>query len=242
MFAVLDPAVLVAHQIVDGLMSVLTHLLGHLAALVALVVFTMLVRTCLIPLSYAAAQGAQARAALAPQLRALQRRHQGDAVRLHKETTDLYRSHGVSPFTGILPALAQVPLFAVMYRLCTIPTVGTHANLLLTHSVFGVPLGGSLVTAGGLTGGLLPVVLVYCGLFVLLGVVAWWSSRLTRRTLPEETPALVARLVRLLPYATLVVAAFVPLAAGFYVLVSTAWSTVERAAFGVPRPVRPAAG
>ncbi|MEQ4207186.1 hypothetical protein [Actinopolymorpha sp. B9G3] len=75
--------------------------------------------------------------------------------------------------------------------------------------------------------------------FALLAGVAWWSSRLTRRTLPEETPALAARLAPLLPYATLVVAAFVPLAAGVYLLVSTAWSTLERTAFAA-RPVRPA--
>ncbi|MEQ7005875.1 hypothetical protein ABN028_06695 [Actinopolymorpha sp. B17G11] len=75
--------------------------------------------------------------------------------------------------------------------------------------------------------------------FALLAGVAWWSSRLTRRTLPDETPALAARLAPLLPYATLVVAAFVPLAAGVYLLVSTAWSTLARTAFAA-RPVRPA--
>jgi YidC/Oxa1 family membrane protein insertase len=232
MLAVLDPAVTAAHQIVAGLTSILAPVLGDPAALVALAVFTVLVRLCLVPLSYAAAHGAHARAALAPRLRELRVRHRDDAVRLHKETTDLYRAHGISPVAGIVPALAQIPLFAVMYRLCSVPIVGGHLNLLLTHAVFGVPLGSSVLTAGGLAAGLLPAALVYLGLFGLLTGVAWWSSRLTRRTLPEETPALVARLAPLLPYATLVVAAFVPLAAGVYLLVSTSWSTLERAAFG----------
>ena len=48
-----------------------------------------------------------------------------------------------------------------------------------------------------------------------------------------------AALVRLLPFATVAIAAFVPLAAGLYLATSTAWTLAERAVFGrlpAPRP------
>src|SRR5690348_12056322 len=41
-----------------------------------------------------------------------------------------------------------------------------------------------------------------------------------------------AALVRLLPFATVAIAAFVPLAAGLYLATSTAWTLAERAVFG----------
>jgi membrane protein insertase Oxa1/YidC/SpoIIIJ len=41
----------------------------------------------------------------------------------------------------------------------------------------------------------------------------------------------VGALTRLLPYLTVIFAAFVPLAAGIYLLVSTAWSLAERRLF-----------
>ncbi len=228
MLALLDAAVGVAHHLVTGLTSLLTPTVGGAATVAAIVAFTLGVRLAVLPLSYAAARGARARAALAPKVRELQRRHRRDPLRLHRATTDLYRAHGVSPFTGLLPALVQAPVFAVTYRLFVSQTVAGHANLLLTHTVLGVPLGGTLAS-GSL---LVPHVLVYAGLFVLLLAVAVWSSRLARRNVAADTPPAVARIAPLLPYATVLVAAFVPLAAAVYLLVSTAWTTLERATFG----------
>jgi len=43
-------------------------------------------------------------------------------------------------------------------------------------------------------------------------------------------------LVRVLPYLTVVIAAFAPLAAGIYLLVSTGWSLLERRLYVRSRP------
>jgi hypothetical protein len=50
--------------------------------------------------------------------------------------------------------------------------------------------------------------------------VAWVTYR--------RTPADQSRLLRLLPFGTVLVAAMLPLAAGIYLLVSTAWTAAER--------------
>ena len=66
--------------------------------------------------------------------------------------------------------------------------------------------------------------------------VAAQSLWAARRSAPSAKPAGAAKpaavpgwLTRLLPYATVVIAAVVPLAAGVYLLTTTAWTTAERA-------------
>ncbi|MGH6654895.1 MAG: YidC/Oxa1 family membrane protein insertase [Actinocrinis sp.] len=53
----------------------------------------------------------------------------------------LYREHGVSPAAGCLPALVQLPVLGVMYRLFDSRTVAGRPNGLLAHELGGVPLG-----------------------------------------------------------------------------------------------------
>jgi YidC/Oxa1 family membrane protein insertase len=123
-------------------------------------------------------------------------------------------------FAGCLPALAQIPFVTVMYRLFTSTAVGGHANALLGGTVFGAPLGGHFFAA--LAAG---NVAVFLGLFVLLGALAWYSSRWQAKQ--AQGPALV----RLLPYGTVLMASVIPLAAGIYLLVTNAWTVAERVVF-----------
>ena len=79
--------------------------------------------------------------------------------------------------------------------------------------------------AGGLAGAAGPV---FATLFALLAVLAWLLSHRIRRTMARANPpAGVARVVPLLPFGSLLVAAFVPLVAGLYLLATTAWSVLE---------------
>jgi YidC/Oxa1 family membrane protein insertase len=59
-------------------------------------------------------------------------------------------------------------------------------------------------------------------------VVAWFSARLQLRQLDSSASGLSRRFAQLLPFGTLLTAAFVPLAAGLYLLTTTAWTVVER--------------
>jgi YidC/Oxa1 family membrane protein insertase len=61
---------------------------------------------------------------------------------------------------------------------------------------------------------------VLVGLLALITAVAFVGHRKA----PADAPALV----RWLPFGTVVTAVFVPLAAGVYLLTSTAWTTAER--------------
>ncbi|NDU74034.1 membrane protein insertase YidC [Actinomadura sp. DSM 109109] len=212
----------IAAALVGGLADALDPVAGGLATALAIVLFTAGVRLALLPLAVSAAKGERARARLMPKVRALHDRHAGDRQRLQRETAALYEAEGVSPVTGCLPMFAQVPFFMVMYRLFMSATVAGHQNMLLAHTLLAAPLGQNWI--GVLGGGLLsPPSLVFLGLFALLAVVAVVTSRRITVEGPMGTVA------RLLPFGTVAVAAFVPLAAGLYMLTSGAWTAAERA-------------
>jgi YidC/Oxa1 family membrane protein insertase len=218
----LDVPVSVAAALVEGLADVLHPLAGDLATALAIVVFTAAVRLLLLPLAVAAARGERTRRRLMPQVQKLQKKHAKDPQRLRREMAALYEKEGASPVAGCLPMFAQMPFFMVMYRLFVSATVAGHQNLLLAHTLLAAPLGQNWI--GVLGGGLLsPPSLVFLGLFALLAAVALWSSRRVTADGPMGTAA------RLMPFGTIVVAAFVPLAAGLYMLTSGAWTAAERA-------------
>ncbi|MFJ4158303.1 YidC/Oxa1 family membrane protein insertase [Microbacterium testaceum] len=211
-----------------ALTSLLEPLAGGLAAALAVVVVTLAVRVLLIPVGVSQARAEQTRARLAPRLRALQERWRTNPERLQRETLQLYRDEGSSPFAGMLPVLAQAPVVGLLYAVFLHAQVGGHANTLLTHDVFGVPLGRSLL--GALTTGTMDAatVAVFGMLVVVIAGVAELTRRLLRPAVDPSAPAWTMGMLGVLQFTTAVVALFVPLAAGLYLTVTTAWTLGQR--------------
>ena len=231
-----------AYYLVSGFTGILTPVAGGLAAVAAIIAVTMAVRIMLMPLSLRALREQAIAARLAPELAALRQRYAKQPERLQSEMSALYRREGTSMFAGITPLLIQWPFLSVMYLLFRSPLVAGKANRLLTHDLFGVPLGTHWLSGAG------PASLhgaVFLGLFALLAGLCWLASRLARLTAAQATSGTgaatgagavggsgtVGALARVLPYLTVVIAAFAPLAAGIYLLRSLAWSLAERALF-----------
>ncbi|MEU1810121.1 YidC/Oxa1 family membrane protein insertase [Micromonospora aurantiaca (nom. illeg.)] len=238
-FAPLHSAASAAATVVTWLADVLAPLTGGAATAAAIVLFTAAVRLLISPLTVAQVRGERRRAALAPEVRDLQRRYADDPARLQSELFALYRNAGASPVAGCLPALLQAPFFLVMYRLFA---TGDGAPGLLGERLAGVPLGWHL--GDGLSG---PVPLVFGVLLAALLALAWWSSRRMRRAAaatgtvggaPAEGPgaAVLGRLLPLLPYGTALVALVVPLAAVLYLVTTTAWTALEQVVLRQPQP------
>jgi YidC/Oxa1 family membrane protein insertase len=220
-----------AYHLVSGLTGILTPALGGLAAIAAIVAFTMAVRLLLMPLSLRALRGQAAQARLAPQLVSLRQRYGKQPERLQREMAALYKREGTSMFAGFAPLLLQWPFLSVMYLLFRSPTVGGTANTLLTHDLFGVPLGAHWLSGTGPLDLASAQGVVFVGLFALLAGLCWLSARLGRLMAARATGATAGSpglLVRALPYVTVVIAAFAPLAAGIYLLTTLAWSLAER--------------
>jgi YidC/Oxa1 family membrane protein insertase len=219
-----------AYHLVSGFTSFLTPVLGGVAAVAAIVLFTVAVRLILMPLSLRGLRGQAAAARLAPQLQALRKRYAKQPERLQREMAELYKREGTSMFAGLTPFLLQWPLVSVIYLLFRSTQIGGKPNTLLTHDLFGVPLGSHWLAGAG------PVSLhglVFVGVFALLAGLCWLSIRLARLMSAQQVGAGGAdvpggALIRVLPFLTVAIAAFVPLAAGIYLLVSTGWALAER--------------
>ncbi|MFF2494339.1 YidC/Oxa1 family membrane protein insertase [Agromyces sp. NPDC058064] len=238
-----------AHALLMGLAELLAPFTGATSAAAAIVLVTLLVRTALIPVGVSQAKAEQGRARLAPRLAELQRRHAKNPERLQREMMALYRDENTSPFAGCLPMLAQAPVVGVIYALFILPTIAGHDNALLQETLAGVPLGSSL--AGSLVEGTLAPAgfAVFATIILSIALV----GEVTRRVFRAQAPAVPAaparqaaagartaaspsplstagaqRMLGILQFVTAVVAVFVPLAAGLYLLVTVAWTLGQR--------------
>lgn len=218
-----------AYRALMALSSILEPVAGASAAAAAIALMTLAVRALLIPAGVAQAKGEQARARLAPRIRLLQQRFRRDPERLQRETMKLYRDERVSPLAGCLPVLAQAPVVGLLYAVFLHPVLAGHTNALLTATFFGVPLGDSL--AGLVSGGGLDPksTAVFATLILLIAATGELTRRVFRPVATpgtEISPALNA--LGFLSFASAVVAAFVPLAAGVYLAVTAVWTLAQR--------------
>lgn len=216
-----------------GLTTLLTPATGAFSAALAVVVVTLLVRAALIPAGVATAKAEQARARLAPRLRDLQKRHRGNPERLQRETMELYRSENASPLAGCLPVLIQAPIVGLLYSVFLHPVLAGHPNELLGQTLFGIPLGSSLAgTVATGTADLATWVVIGC-LVLAIAAIGELTRRLFRITPPDisatpGTPRIPVGLLGMLQFATAVIAVFVPLAAGLYLLTTVTWTLGQR--------------
>jgi YidC/Oxa1 family membrane protein insertase len=233
MLSFLDPALDLAYSILIGLAAVLHPLAGNAAVVLALILITLTARALLVPLAVSVLRSDRAKRALAPELDRVRRRHRSDPVRLASEMQQTYRQAGVSPFAGLLPALAQAPVMMIVYRLCKVPVIAGGHNAVLVAQLAGAPLAGHAITVLTTSGLLSAPVLVVAGLLATLLVLAYLSARQQvarlRAATSGDAPAVQLLLARVMPYGTVLVAAVVPLAVAVYLLTSTAWLVAERA-------------
>ncbi|MFE7404651.1 YidC/Oxa1 family membrane protein insertase [Isoptericola sp. NPDC057559] len=226
-----------AYHALMGLSHLLEPALGAGAAAAAVVALTLVVRAALVPVGVSQARAERTRMRLAPRVAELQRRHRKDPEALQRATMQLYADEGTTPLAGCLPMLLQAPVVGVIYAVFVHAEIAGGANALLGHTLFGVPLGTSLV--GALSAGVPPVATaVVLGVLVL--AIALVGELTRRATLPGgplavPTPSAappgypgIQGVLGALQFATAVVACFVPLAAGLYLLVTVTWTLVQR--------------
>ncbi|MCQ4205017.1 YidC/Oxa1 family membrane protein insertase [Streptomyces coelicoflavus] len=228
-------------SLVEHLADLLQPLFGASAAAAAIVLFTALVRLLVHPLSRAAARGQKARTELQPRIAELRRKHAKNPERLQRAVLELHAEEKVSPLSGCLPSLFQLPAFFLLYHVFSSSEIGGRTNELLSHQLLAAPLGGRWADALGDGGPVGVAGLVYAALFAVVAGVATFSYRLTKRTMAarpvlptgdgEPVPGVgaITKVMPFMSFFTLVTVAVVPLAAALYVVTSTTWSAVERA-------------
>jgi YidC/Oxa1 family membrane protein insertase len=81
----------------------------------SIVVLTVIVRACLLPLTLKQFKSMQAMAKHAPEMKKLQDRYKNDKERLNQEMMKFYRENKINPAASCLPMAAQLPVFLSLY-------------------------------------------------------------------------------------------------------------------------------
>jgi YidC/Oxa1 family membrane protein insertase len=82
----------------------------------AIIVFTILIRLLTYPLTAQQQRSAAAMQQLQPELNKLQEKHKNDREKLAQEQMRLYREYGINPLGGCLPLVIQFPIFIALYQ------------------------------------------------------------------------------------------------------------------------------
>lgn len=81
----------------------------------AIIAFTFIVRTLMLPLGLVQVRSQRAMMRIQPQMRELQGRHPNDRQRLAQEQMRLYKESGVNPLAGCFPLVLQMPIWFALY-------------------------------------------------------------------------------------------------------------------------------
>ena len=110
-----------------------------------IVLITVLLRGIFWPLTAASTRSMKRMQALGPELKALQEKYKDDMQKLTQKQWELYRKHKVSPLSGCLPMLIQMPVFFGFFTMLrsAIELRGAHflwvADLSKPDTIFMIP-------------------------------------------------------------------------------------------------------
>ncbi len=102
----------------------------------AIAALTLLVRAIVIPLYRRQLVSMRRMQLLQPEIKEMQRRYKGDAMKARLAQQELFKERGVSPLAGCLPLLLQMPLLFIMYTVIQNGLTNVNPTAMLT--VFGV--------------------------------------------------------------------------------------------------------
>jgi len=109
------------------MLNFLSSLFGDLG--IAILVFTVLLKLVTLPLSLKANHSAARMKLVQPELKKLQERFADDKLRLNQEMMALFKREKVSPMSGCVPMLIQIPIFLALYSVLS-------ANIEMRHTPF----------------------------------------------------------------------------------------------------------
>lgn len=101
-------------DLIEWCLREITDITGNFG--LAIIVFTVLLKTILLPLTVKSIRSTAAMTELQPKIKELQKKYGKDRQRLSQETMKLYNEYRINPAAGCLPLLLQIPIFLGLYR------------------------------------------------------------------------------------------------------------------------------
>jgi len=95
---------------------------------IAIILFTLLVKFCILPLNIRQTKSMKEMQALQPELQKLQKKYKNNSAKLNQETTKLYKLYKINPLAGCLPLLLQLPIIYSLFGALRNPQLYVFIN------------------------------------------------------------------------------------------------------------------
>lgn len=102
---------------------------------IAIVLFTIIIRAGMMPLTVKQSRQMKAMSALQPKLKEIQAKYKSDRQRQSQETMKMYKDNGVNPIGCLGPMFIQMPIFIALYQ-AIIKTVPSEPENLVVLSKY----------------------------------------------------------------------------------------------------------
>lgn len=102
-------------EFISDILLLLYQASGNLG--LAVIIFTILIRTLLWPLTHSSLKASHKIRELQPELSKLKKKHGKDAAALQAAQMEMYKKYNVNPLAGCLPQLLQLAVLIVLYHI-----------------------------------------------------------------------------------------------------------------------------
>lgn len=131
----------------EKVMAIIAQPMGWILALlydfinsygIALILFTIFVRTCLLPLYAAQLKSSSRMKEFQPKMQAIQKKYAHDKELLNMKLMELYKEEKYNPASGCLPMLVQMPIILALFVLLRNPIafISDPQMLMAVHESF----------------------------------------------------------------------------------------------------------
>ncbi len=189
---------------------------------IAIIILTLVIRLLLYPLSKKSFRSMMAMKKLQPEMKRIQNLYKTDKMRQNQELMKLYQKHKVSPMSGCLPMVLQIPILFGLYKALLISIDLRHASFLYLSDL-SVADPTSIFNLFGLLPFSMPAWMPVIGLLpVLMAVTMWVQQHIQGTEQNAATPVL-----KYLPLIFLIMFAGLPSGLVLYWTVSNALSVAQ---------------
>ncbi|MGD9129418.1 MAG: YidC/Oxa1 family membrane protein insertase [Candidatus Woesebacteria bacterium] len=101
-------------ELFSNLLLMLYSLVGNMG--IAIIVFTIAIRSLLIPLTLPSLKSRKKMTKMKPELDKLKKKHKNDKKALQMAQLELYKKYNVNPVAGCLPQILQLLILIVLYK------------------------------------------------------------------------------------------------------------------------------
>ncbi|WP_076071139.1 membrane protein insertase YidC [Sphingomonas montana] len=163
---------------------------------VAIILLTVLVKTLMFPIAQKQFKSMAGMRVLQPKIKLLQERHKDDKAKLQSEMLELYKAEKVSPLSGCLPILIQIPIGYALYKVLMLTIEMRHQPFTLWIKDLAAPDPLTPVNLFGLLD-FTPPHLIAIGIIpILLGITQYFQFKLN----PAPADPTQAQIFAIMPW------------------------------------------